>query len=207
MSDVPGYDLDDAIPIDTMERKKALADPVRSVLVDLVLERAMTVTELAAVVGKSKGTVAHHVDVLCDAGLLRVVRTRKVRAIDERYYGRTARTYLLDTDNVEQLPFHAEAVADWDHVVHGEEDVGGFTLRRARVPAARAHEFWLRLEALTLEFTTLPREGDREYALYVGVFPTTRRLTPAPKRPRARPAAPRSRTTSPKEAGHGSSAN
>lgn len=70
---------------------KALADPLRSSLLDLVLERAATVKELAAAVGRPKSTVAHHVRVLVDAGLLRVVRIRRVKAIDEQWYGRTGR--------------------------------------------------------------------------------------------------------------------
>src|SRR5258705_9574845 len=74
---------------------RAIADPLRLTLLDLVLERAATVTELAAAVGRPKSTVAHHVNVLVDAGLLRVVRTRRVRAIEERYYGRTARLFRV----------------------------------------------------------------------------------------------------------------
>ena len=41
---------------------------------------------------KPKSTVAHHVEVLRRAGLLRVVRTRQVRAVTESFYGRTGRT-------------------------------------------------------------------------------------------------------------------
>ena len=32
---------------------------------------------------------------LADAGLLQVVRTRRVRAIEERFYGRTARMFYV----------------------------------------------------------------------------------------------------------------
>ena len=46
-----------------------------------------------------KSTVAHHVNVLAEAGMLRVVRTRRVRAIDERYYGRTAGVFYVGVVN------------------------------------------------------------------------------------------------------------
>ena len=74
----------------------------------------------------------------------------------------------------DDLPFFAaaRAEADWEAMrddCHG----GGFTMRHARIPHERANEFVARLEALALEFSRLPREGDREYALLVGVFPTT----------------------------------
>ena len=36
-----------------------MGDPLRMLLLDLVLERAMSVTELAARVGRPRGSVAH----------------------------------------------------------------------------------------------------------------------------------------------------
>ena len=66
-----GYELDDKIVADSPARLKALGNPLRTLILDLVLERAMTVTELAERVRKPRGTVAHHVDVLVDAGCCR----------------------------------------------------------------------------------------------------------------------------------------
>src|SRR3954447_8287505 len=78
---------------------RALADGLRGTLLELVLERAATVTEMARAVDRPKSTVAYHVNQLVDAGLLRVVRTRRVRAIEERYYGRVARTIYIGALN------------------------------------------------------------------------------------------------------------
>ena len=74
---------------------RAMFDPLRGALLDLVLERAATVSELAEIVSRPKSTVARHVKVLVDSGMLRVVRTRRVRAIEERFYGRTARNFSV----------------------------------------------------------------------------------------------------------------
>jgi DNA-binding transcriptional ArsR family regulator len=181
MSDVlppPGYDLEDTVLIDTPERMRAVADPVRSIIADLVLERAMTVTELAARVGRAKGTVAHHVDVLCDTGLLQVVRTRKVRAMEERFYGRTARTFIFPTNDDDDLPFADNARNEWDRARHDRDEIGGFTLRHARIPGDRARDFWDRVERMAIEFTQSSRDGDVEYAFYAGVFPTNRLVAP-----------------------------
>mgnify|MGYP003704545557 CR=1 FL=1 len=57
--------------------------------------RAASVTELASALDRPKSTVAHHVAVLVRADLLRVVSTRRVRAVEERLYGRTARLFYV----------------------------------------------------------------------------------------------------------------
>ncbi len=100
---VPDYDLVDRIVVTKPAELRAMADPLRSTILDLVLERAATVTELAGAVGRPKSTVAHHVKVLVDAGMLSVVRTRRVRAIDERFYGRTARLFFVGTVPLEDI--------------------------------------------------------------------------------------------------------
>lgn len=169
------YDLDDSIAADTPARMKALSDPLRMVLVDLVLERAMTVSELADEVGRPRGTIAYHVDVLVEAGLLTVVRTRRVRAIDERYYGRTARTYVLD-HTPDDLPFVRDALASSRPAEPGEPT--GSTIRHARIPADRVRDYIDRLHAISLEFSSEPRSGDIEYALMFHVFPTRRLQKP-----------------------------
>jgi DNA-binding transcriptional ArsR family regulator len=189
----PDYELDELIDADTAERMKALGDPIRLHIVDLVLERAMSVTELAGLVGRSRGTVAHHVDVLVAAGLVRVVATRRVRAIDERLYGRVARTIVFHDRGGELLPFADQAAREAEHGRQRYSDRGPsipalFTFRHARIPAERAAEWHERLRALTVEFATEPSGGKRgpdpdsdhdhdhdiEYGLYVAMFPAGR---------------------------------
>src|SRR6201997_1838276 len=92
---IPDYDLEDMVVVPARGQLRALAAPLRGTILELLLERAATVTEMARAVGRPKGTVAYHVSLLVDAGLLRVVRTRRVRAIEERYYGRIARTLYI----------------------------------------------------------------------------------------------------------------
>lgn len=173
------YELDAEFVVDTAERMKALGDPLRLLIVDLVLERAMSVTELAEIVGRPRGSVAHHVDVLVEAGLLRVVRTRKVRAIEERFYGRVARTYVItEPPQPGRLPFLDEVLAEVDMEHSPSMGPTGATYRRARIPAERATEFADRLMELSLEFVAEPRGGDVEYGMYLLFFSTNRLSTP-----------------------------
>jgi DNA-binding transcriptional ArsR family regulator len=96
------YDAEDVLVVQEPHQLKALADDLRARIVLLIRERAASITELAQVLELPKGTVGHHVKVLEEAGLIRVVRTRQVRALTEKYYGRVARLFVLRSD--EPLP-------------------------------------------------------------------------------------------------------
>jgi DNA-binding transcriptional ArsR family regulator len=177
----PDYDLEPSVTADTPQQLKAIAQPVRSLILDLVLERAATVTELATALGRPKSSVAYHVDVLADAGLLQVVRTRKVRAIDERYYGRTGRTIVVGNSSTPEgavrQNFLAEAQAE--AVVSEPGDMRA-TLRHARIPAEHADAFFERIVELADDFTRLPRSGDTVFGFVAAVYRTEHPTLPEP---------------------------
>src|SRR6478609_908803 len=103
----PDYELADRMALTRPAQVKAIGHPLRTTILQLLHERAATVTELAGALERPKSTVAHHVKVLREAGLARVVRTRRVRAIEERFYGRTARMFYVDVEpsaDRDQLP-------------------------------------------------------------------------------------------------------
>lgn len=157
---------------------KALAAPVRRSMIDLLGERPATVTELAATLGKAKGTIAHHMDVLVAAELVEVVATRRVRAIEERIYGRTAPTFVLPKDHLDSLGSFGESWRFEDAAVDARRPLdheAAFTsVRYVRVPHDRAHEFAQRLTDLLDDFVAEPRAGDVVYGLLAALFPTDR---------------------------------
>ncbi|CAN5320731.1 hypothetical protein BH20ACT5_BH20ACT5_16460 [soil metagenome] len=172
----PDYDLVDRIIVTKPAELRAMSNPLRSTILDLMLERAATVAELAAAVGRPKSTVAHHVQVLVDAGMLRVVRTRRVRAIDERFYGRTARVFYVG-----QVPLQQVTPPPWTNYLAdaAEESIPAYhadTLRalhrHARISRERAAEFWERIFGVVNDFAQLPREGETVFAFVVGLYPT-----------------------------------
>src|ERR1700712_759624 len=160
---VPDYDLDDTIELTTAEQVRAISDPLRTTILGLLHERAATVTELAGAVKRPKSTVAHHVNVLAAAGLLRVVRTRRVRAIDERFYGRTARMFYVGLgrrgDGDVELPqdFNDFEVAAKESEIAYEAGRMRSLIRHARIPEERASAFWERIEQAVQEVDQLPR--------------------------------------------------
>jgi len=184
---IPDYDLDEMLVITAPEQLRAVADPLRATLMELLLERAATVTEMAHAVGRPKSTIAYHVNLLVDAGLLRVVRTRRVRAIDERYYGRIARTFYIgvlsrpeDKQVVAAMNGLAEAAAE-AAPAHAADDLR-CTLVRARIPVEEVRTFWAQVQEIARKFAQIPRSGDQVYGFVAGLYPTD-----APTLPDAEP--------------------
>jgi DNA-binding transcriptional ArsR family regulator len=171
---IPDYDLEDLRVVSSDRELRAMAHRVRSTILELVNERAATVGELAEAIGRPKSTVAYHVDVLVEAEMLKVVRTRKVRAIDERFYGRTARIFyvgVIQPEQVSQLANLLSVAAAESQPAHEGDDLRAI-LRHARIPRERAAEFWERVFALTNEFSQLRRSGESVYGFVAGLYPT-----------------------------------
>jgi DNA-binding transcriptional ArsR family regulator len=179
----PDYELADRLALTTAAQVKALSHPIRTTILGLLHERAATVTELAAALERPKSTVAHHVKVLSEAGLLRVVRTRRVRAIEERFYGRAARMFYVAVAQGaegEVLPrdFNDfEVAAQESAQAYLDGKLWGF-IRHARISPAQVSEFWERMAELVAEFDRLPRSGDTVYGFAVGVYPTDHPILP-----------------------------
>ena len=174
---VPDYDLDEMVVITAPVQLRAVADALRGSLLELVLERAATVTELAQAVGRPKSTVAYHVNLLVDAGLFKVVRTQKVRAIEERYYGRVARTiYIgaLSSDEDIALIANVDGIATAYGESRQAKDADDLrcTLVHARIPIDEVRAFWAEVQDVARRFAQIPRSGDQVYGFVAGLYPT-----------------------------------
>jgi DNA-binding transcriptional ArsR family regulator len=174
---IPDYELDDLFVVTAPEQLRALADPLHSILLDLLLERAASVTELARAVDRPKSTVAYHVNLLVDAGLVRVVRTQRVRAIEERYYGRIARTLYV---GVLSRPEDKQVVAAMNSITQAAAESGAAQaaddlrclLVHARIPIEDVRSFWAEVQEVSRRFAQIPRAGDQVYGFVAGLYPT-----------------------------------
>ena len=144
---LPDYEADDILVVWETEQLRALADDVRLRIVAILRERAATTTELAEQVGLAKGTVAHHLKVLENAGLVKVVRTRRVRAMTESFYGRVARLFVIkSTDDKPQL--------------------------RVRLSPADLESFQRRVDRLLRDFEAAASAKGEEYELVATIYPS-----------------------------------
>jgi len=171
---LPDYPLDDLRIVSSHQELRAMFHDLRNTLLELVLERAATVSELAAAVDRPKSTIAYHVGLLVDAGLFKVVRTRKVRAIEERFYGRTARIFYVGKVTPDQLPLTDNylTVAAKESAPAHKADTMRAIMRYARIPDDRAAQFWRRVFDLVNEFSQQPRAGETMYGFVAGLYPT-----------------------------------
>lgn len=176
---VPDYELGGTLDLDN-DQMKLLLEPTRMQIIDLLSERAATTSQLADVMGRPKGTIGHHCKALEAAGLIHVVRTAKVRAIEERYYGRTARLFILgsfDASGVDVDAFLDEAYGELKQAAtspSSPEVAHQASVRYARIPHERGEEWAARVAELLDEFAAQPRAGDTTYGLLVGIFATDR---------------------------------
>lgn len=166
------YTADEFVHAETPDQLKALGSQTRMTILDLLNERAASVSELAAALGKPKGTIGYHVKVLEQAGFIKVVRTRQVRAMTEKFYGRVAHTVVLHgvPETGEKLFMLREALNE--AVLEEGAAMPATTLRHVRMTEEQAAEFWEEVMQLAVRFTKSPRGGDRVYGFVGAVYPT-----------------------------------
>lgn len=181
--DSPDYDVPDVLELTEPAQYRALFEPTRQSIVSLLHQGAATTAQLAVALDKPKGTIGHHLQVLHAAGLIRVVRTERVRAIEAKYYGRTARVFLYHREH--------EAIGQEERILNlaateigqapPEGAVVSANARYLPISAGRAQEWKQRLDDLLVEFAAQDSDGDVTYALVYGLYPTDR-----PPLPRSR---------------------
>lgn len=163
---------------------RALANDLRARIVTLLRERAASTTELAQALSTPKGTVGHHLKVLEEAGLIRVVRTRKVRALTEKYYGRVARLFVLKSDETMPDELRGGAIAAMmlrraaDELIAagGDKDTSAFVPVRLKPADARRLE--QRLNRLVAAFEDADDAQGEPHILTYALFRARTALPP-----------------------------
>jgi DNA-binding transcriptional ArsR family regulator len=157
----------EVLRVSAPEQFKALAHPLRHRLLFALGQQPATIGQLAGALDSQKGTIAHHLKVLREAGMVRVVETRQVRGGTEQYYQRTARRFDFAAEAVAaQTPVLLRAVAD-DMATAEEEPL--LVLRSIRLSRAQ-------VEALRAALTDLSENlvdagpGEQRYGMLIGLY-------------------------------------
>lgn len=88
--------MEDTLVIDSVERLKIFADPLRQQLLQAFCCTAATVKQAAEQLGEKPSRLYHHVDLLEQHGFLEVVETKQVRGTIEKTYQTVARKIIVD---------------------------------------------------------------------------------------------------------------
>lgn len=88
--------MDDTFVIDKPEQLKALADPLRQRLLSAFCCNPATTRQVADQLEEKATRLYHHVDLLENAGLIRLVETKQNRGTIEKYYLATAQNFVVD---------------------------------------------------------------------------------------------------------------
>lgn len=165
------YAAKDTMVVADPKQLKAMADPLRSQLIQLLRDRARSTQEISEELEIPKGTVGHHLKVLESAGLIRVVRTRKVRAVTEKFYGRTARLFLYQTEDDDAgRAISANTLRQAGMEVENAALAMGFGLVRARLAEKDIRRFYKRTEKLLADFRAADVAGGRPWSLTAGFW-------------------------------------
>jgi DNA-binding transcriptional ArsR family regulator len=167
------YEAEDTMIVSEPPQLRAMADPFRVQLIQLLRDRARSTQELSEELSMPKGTVGHHLKVLESAGLIRVVRTRKVRAVTEKFYGRTARLFLYQTeDPADGRAISAVTLRQAANEVELAPIAAGFGLVRARLTKKDMERFERRTKKLMDDFRAADSPGGAPSSLTAGIWAT-----------------------------------
>ncbi len=191
-------ELPPRLAITTTEQFKAFGDPTRSRILGIIQNQPATAKQIADRLGQPPGTIGHHLQVLEEAGLARVVARRLVRGIVAKYFTRTARIFVFDlppeikghtSSSLEILTTARNELADVARAESTGSDQFEVGLLHARLSAERAQIFNERLKALMEDFLREPADPDGAiYSLASALFmaPAYLQVEPGGSRPRER---------------------
>jgi DNA-binding transcriptional ArsR family regulator len=165
--------------INTLEQFKAISDPTRSRILNIIQNQPATAKQIADRLGATPGAIGHHLRVLEEAGLAQVMARRLVRGIVASYYTRTAKIFNFDFPK--ELSGGESACTEimeraYDEMAESLQAYDGDPFLRdgfphVRVSPERAQHFWQRLDDLIEEILQeTPDPNGDVYGIFVGMF-------------------------------------
>ncbi|MBE3557664.1 MAG: winged helix-turn-helix transcriptional regulator [Ktedonobacteraceae bacterium] len=166
--------------VNSVEQFKAIGDPVRNRILAIIQSRPATAKQLAGILRLSPGTVGHHLQVLEEAGLAKVVARRLVHGIVAKYYTRTARVFVFDVPHDVKKDTHVcfdmltearDQLVESLEAYPQQEICTGSSFPRMRLSPERARAYAERVRALVDDFVNEEPDPDGQvYSLCTAFF-------------------------------------
>jgi DNA-binding transcriptional ArsR family regulator len=171
-SDAEANDLPETYELETLEQLRAIADELRSRIVEALAHRAMTVTQVGEMLGQAPAKIHYHVRELERVGLVRLVATREKSGILEKYYRAVARGFTASKTLLRAVPSD-EALAAMraylDNAVQGFLRATEYTVRNQlwenpKVWGFNATQIWVTADEMKELAKRVQAELDRYLA-------------------------------------------
>ena len=162
--------------LSTPTELKAIADPTRTAILQVLDDRTASAKELSDWLSMTHGRIGHHLKVLESNGLVEVVRTQKVRALTEKFYGLTFTHLRIDMSggaDVNPLTFmFGQAIREAAPIEQQPFETFG-RLYAIRMSEGRARQFQARLMQLADEFSESGEPGEPMFGFAGAVYRAT----------------------------------
>lgn len=173
-------DLPTRLTIATEQQFKAISDMVRSRILGVIQYQPLTAKQIAQRLQATPGAIGHHLHVLEEAGLVKIVARRITRGIVASYYTRSARIFDYDLPPEVRgflsinLDVISKAQAEvMDSIVSYEENdqVRRDAFPHARLSLEKAMEYQRRFTALLDELIDeKPDPNGEVYGVFFAMF-------------------------------------
>jgi DNA-binding transcriptional ArsR family regulator len=171
-------DIPIRLTLSTEQQFKAISDMARSRILGVIQYQPLTARQIARRLRATPGAIGHHLRVLEEAGLVRIVARRITRGIVASYYTRTARIFDYDLPSdvkglTMQLDVAEKARAElMDATISYENDPVYYSaFPHVRLSSARLMEYQQRFRALVDELIEEAPDPDGEVCgVFLGIF-------------------------------------
>ena len=135
---------------------KLFADETRREILYNLKRRELTAADLSRTLDKCHSSIAHHLSLLKDAGLVEETRTEVKRNLVQTYYRSTAKKFIISYNLSESLSPEAKGTAHWSREILKKSLKGlkafGYNVPEEESPPLLARlDSWMRLKKMAYE--------------------------------------------------------
>ena len=126
-----------------IEQARAIEDPVRAKIVELLYRQAMSADQIANALKKSGHkkaltTIRHHIEILKESGLIEIVKIEESRGAITKYYGTS--TKLLDFQTPDDFESKYSKIID-NTSSKIEKILKGLTKKKKKTKGKKSEEY------------------------------------------------------------------
>lgn len=92
----------------TLEQQKIISHPLRSQIIILLFDKAMTAKQVATQLGKTAGNTHYHIQKLYQHGIIELVHENSTKSIIEKYYRSKAINFTSQDPTEQNNDIHSQ---------------------------------------------------------------------------------------------------